>query len=203
MGSISNHLGWLAWSPVKELSMPTNNETNQVRRSLQQFQDGYAARDVKQLDAFMGLFVRNDDIEMIGIGAAMRGGDEWFQGWEQVRHIIKGDWTYWGDVQLDVEEAKITVSGDVAWLSTTGKVIQSQHFDESIRFFLNQMKEMLEDEEKDVDSRLVEVTHYGMRRIRERHKGVGHSWPMVLTAVLMKSDREWRFHTLHWSMPVD
>ena len=183
--------------------MPTNNEVNQVRQSLQHFQEGYFARDVKQLDTFMDLFLQDDGIEMIGIGAATRGGNEWFQGLEQVRYIIEGDWTYWGDVRLDVEGAKITLSGDVAWLSTTGNVIQSHHFDESIGFFLKQMREMLDDEEVDIDSRLIEATHFGMRRIRERHKGAGHSWPMVLTAVLVKSDQKWRFHTLHWSMPVD
>jgi hypothetical protein len=183
--------------------MPTNDETNQVRLRLQQFQDGYRARDVKQLDAFMELFLQNDEIEMIGIGAATRGGSEWFQGLEQVRYIIEGDWTYWGDVRLDVTGAKITVSGDVAWLSTTGQVIQSGHFDESITFFLNQMKQMLDDQEMDVDGRLIEATHFGMRRIRERHKGVGYGWPLVLTAVLVKPEQKWRFHTLHWSMPVD
>jgi hypothetical protein len=183
--------------------MSANDEISQVRKSLQRFQDGYTARDIMQLDAFMELFVQDGEIEMIGIGAGTRGGNEWFQGSDQVRSIIEGDWTYWGDVKLDVEGAKITAYGEVAWLSTTGQVIQSAHFDESIGFFLNQMKEMLEDENQDIDSRLMEATHFGMRRIRERHKGVGHAWPMVLTAVLMKVDQQWRFHTLHWSMPVD
>jgi hypothetical protein len=49
----------------------------------------------------------------------------------------------------------------------------------------------------------MEATHFGMRRLRERHKGEGHSWPFVLTAVLVRSDDGWRFHTIHWSMPVD
>ena len=41
-----------------------------VRAVLQQFQDGYLARDVTKLDEFMMLFAPDEDIELIGIGAA-------------------------------------------------------------------------------------------------------------------------------------
>jgi hypothetical protein len=53
----------------------------------------------------MDLFLQSDEIELIGIGASMRGGNEWFQGVEAVKSIIEGDWEYWGDVILDVEGA--------------------------------------------------------------------------------------------------
>jgi hypothetical protein len=32
------------------------------------------------------------------------------------RYIVEGDWTYWGDVKLDVDGARITAQGDAAWL---------------------------------------------------------------------------------------
>ena len=38
-------------------------------------------------------------------------------------------------------------------------------------FYINQMKGLLEDEDLDLDGRLMEATHFGMRRLRERHKG--------------------------------
>ena len=43
-----------------------------VRAVLQRFQDGYRGRDVTQLDKFMALFAPDDDIELIGVGAAKR-----------------------------------------------------------------------------------------------------------------------------------
>ena len=52
------------------------------------------------------------------------------------------------------------------------------------------------------DQKLMEATHYGMRRLRERSKGIGHSWPLTFTAVLIRNGEDWRFHTLHWAMPV-
>ena len=181
----------------------TTNHISEVRSALQKFQDGYTSRDVTRLDQFMQLFVQDESIEMIGIGASKRAENEWFEGLDRVRYIVEGDWTYWGDVKLDVDGAKITVHGDAAWLSTTGTVTQTETFDKAIQFHLDDMKAIFDTEGLSADEKLIEATHYGMRRLRERSKGLGHSWPFTFTAVLMKDGNEWRFHTLHWAMPVD
>ena len=175
----------------------------EVRATLQQFQAGYTARDLTKVDEFMTLFAPAEDIELIGVGAAKRAATEWFVGPAAIRDIVEGDWTYWGNVELDVAGAQIHVRGEVAWLSTTGAVVQSQAFDKALPQYLQQMKELLENEAFDADTQLVEATHFGMRRLRERSKGLGHAWPFTFVAVLIKSDGAWRFHTIHWSMPVD
>lgn len=174
-----------------------------VREILQQFQDGYKERDGTKLDEFMNLFLQQDDIELIGIGAAVRGGNEWFTGLQPVREIIESDWTYWGDVTLDVAGAKITVLQNVAWLSTSGTLAQTDTFEKALPFYLNQMKELLANAEQSPEANMMEATHFGIRRLRERQKGIGYKWPLVLTAVLIQTDGHWRFHTIHWSMPVD
>ncbi len=174
-----------------------------VRAVIQHFQDGYRARDVTQLDEFMALFAPDDDIELIGVGAAKRAATEWFIGPAAIRDIVEGDWTYWGNVELDVAGAQIHVRGETAWLSTTGAVVQTQAFDKALPQYLQQLKAILENDELDPDTQLVEATHFGMRRLRERSKGVGYAWPFTLVAVLIKSGGAWRFHTIHWSMPVD
>lgn len=183
--------------------MQADMAVEQAREALQRFQEGYIARDLSRLDEFMHLFVPEGDPELIGIGASEPGGNEWFVGHEAIREIIESDWTYWGDVWIDVEGARISARGDVAWLSTVGKVTQTGALDEALPFYLQQMKDLLQKEEMGPDGRLMEATHYGIRRLRERHKGKGHAWPFVLTAVLVQSEGRWRFHTLHWAMPVD
>ena len=180
-----------------------DQNSRDVRAVLQKFQDAYTARDLAGLDDCMQLFVQDDSIEMIGIGAAKRAATEWFEGVERVREIIESDWKYWGDVRLDVDSAKITVRGEVAWLSTTGTVTQTQAFDTAIQFHLNDMKAIFDQEGLSADEKLMEATHYGMRRLRERAKGLGYSWPFTFTAVLIKEGTEWHFHLLHWAMPVD
>ena len=87
-----------------------------VRAALQKFQDGYTPRDVSKLDEFMQLFVQDDSIEMISVGASKRAANEWFEGLSRIREIVENDWMYWGDVRFDVEGAKITVQGEAAWL---------------------------------------------------------------------------------------
>ena len=153
----------------------------------------------------MQLFLPSDEIELIGIGASARNENEWFQGPKRIREIVESDWTYWGDVRLEVGEAKITVMGDVAWLSTVGAILQTDHIrtDEVTGFSLRQMKEILENESLSPSSRVMETTHFGMRRLREREKPAGYRWPFVFTAVLVKREGRWAFHTIHWSMPVD
>ena len=183
--------------------MQAEPSTAQVRDTLRQFQEGYTARDLSRLDEFMDLFAPQGSPELIGIGASVRGGNEWFEGPDAIREIVESDWTYWGDVWIDVDGARISALGDVAWLSTTGKITQTDTHDEALPFYLEQMKEMLGNQEWDADEQLVEATHFGMRRLRERLKGKGHTWPFVLTAVLVQIEARWRFHTIHWSMPVD
>lgn len=181
------------------------NPSKEIHQVLQDFQDGYIARDIARLDEFMKLFVPGDEAELIGIGASARNQNEWFQGTERIREIIESDWRYWGDVKLEVNEAKITVMGDVAWLSTVGAILQTDHIhtDEVTRFTLKQMKELVDDETLSPRARLVEAAHFGVRRWREREKPAGYPWPFVFTAVLAKQEGQWRFHTIHWSMPVD
>ena len=62
---------------------------------------------------------------------------------------------------------------------------------------------MEQEEDVDPDAKLMEATHFGLRRLRERQKGMGYKWPFVLTAVLVNSSGSWHFSTIHWSMPVD
>jgi hypothetical protein len=178
------------------------DETGAVRSVLHRFQDGYTARDVNQLDAFMQLFVQSDDIELIGVGATKRGGPEWFQGLAAIREIVEGDWTYWGDVRLNLEGARITILGNAAWLSTDGDLISNQDYDKALPFYLDTMKELLVKEDLSLDARVAEVTQFGVNRLRDRIYGVGHPWPFTFTAVLVKTDGAWRFHTIHWSFPA-
>jgi len=176
-----------------------------IRHVLQSFQDGYSMREISKLDQFMKLFIPGEDTELIGIGASTRNQNEWFQGYDRIREIIESDWKYWGDVRLEVDQAKITVKDEVAWLSTVGAILQTDHIltDEVTSFSLQQMKDLLDNDTLKPRDRLVEATHFGVRRWREREKPTGHSWPFVFTAVMVLQDGQWRFHTIHWSMPVD
>ena len=179
------------------------SDSEEVRSQLQKFQDGYTARDLTQVEAFMGLFVKSDEIELVGVGARKRGGSEWFQGWQAIREIVEGDWTYWGDVRLDVAGAKISVLGDVAWLSTSGDLLKTEESEKAFPLYMDMMKEILENEKLDLATRLTDATVFGVKQMRDRTKAIGHAWPFTFTAVLVRKPEGWRFHTIHWAMPPD
>jgi hypothetical protein len=182
-----------------------NNSIQEILQVLVAFQDGYTARDISKLDQFMELFLPGDEVEFLGTGASTRNGNEWCQGSKRIREIIESDWKYWGDVRLDIKDARVTVMDDVAWLSTPGAVLQTNNIydDEVTRYYLEHIKELIDDDTLSQKERLVEATHYGVRRWRRREKPIGYPWPLVFTAVLVKQEGQWRFHTVHWSMPVD
>jgi hypothetical protein len=160
--------------------MENLTEIDKVRNLLQKFQDGYTHRDLEKLDEFIDMFDQSSEVEFIGIGASERGGNEWFLGLEKIREIIESDWEYWGQVDIDVEGAKITINGDAAWLTTTGTLEQTDTFDTALPIYLEQMKKMLEDDAKDPVDKLIEASHFGVRRLRERLKGWGTNGPSSL-----------------------
>jgi hypothetical protein len=174
-----------------------------VRMLLQAFQAGYSARDLNKVDEFMDLFHSSDRIELIGISAAERGGREWFVGRKAVREIILSDWEFWGEVNFDIGDAQINIKDQVAWVTMTGKLIQTGTHEAAMSQYLDQMKALLRGDSEDPEEDMLEAVHFGIRRLWERAKGPGFAWPFVLTAVLLKEDGVWRFHTIHWSMPVD
>jgi len=176
--------------------------TDSVRATLVEFGRGYAARDLSRLDTFMELFAARDDIEMIGVGAAERSGYEWFEGPGAIRDVIESDWTYWGTVNIDTDHAKITCVGETAWVSMTGTLTVGAEYEKAYPDYLKQMQEMLADESRSLDDRLTDATHFGVCRLRDRMRGSGAQWPVVISAVLISTDKMWRFHTLHWSFPA-
>lgn len=173
-----------------------------VRQTLQTLYDGYQKRDIENIDTFMRIFSTSEDLEMIGISATEPGEYEWFNGFKAVKDIVISDWTYWGDVDFTVDNAHIVVNENMAWLTTYGSLKQNSDNTESMPFFKKQMQELLEGDSSDSDQ-MFEAVHFGIRRLLEKNRGIGASYKMVITAVLVKEEEEWKFQMLHWSMPVD
>lgn len=175
---------------------------NGVRKTLQEFYDGYQKRDIENVDKFMELFSLSEDIEMLGISATEPGAYEWFKGREDIEEIIVSDWTYWGDVDFTVENAHIVLNGNTAWFTTYGELKQNSDNSDSMPFFKKQMLELLDSDKSDADQ-MFEAVHFGIRRLLEKNRGVGAAYKLVITGVLVLEDEKWRLQMLHWSMPVD
>lgn len=175
---------------------------NEILNTFEKFAQGYEKRHIEDIDNFMTLFCDDEDTQMIGIGATVPEKYEWFTGKREIKEIILSDWNFWGNVEFDIKNIRLTIKGDTAWFSLCAKLEQIEQSDETLSFFAENMKQMLEDKNMSAHDKMFEAAHFGMRRVRECNLGAGHMWSMVITGVLVKTD-DWQFHTLHWSMPVD
>jgi len=178
-------------------------EEIEVRAVLNALKDAYHERNLAKLDHAMDLFDEDEQIEMIGIGAYQRNGLEWFVGHDRIREIIAGDWEYWGNVEMDVNGAQIHVHGEIAWVSMTATLLQSNAFEKALPQYREQMETLLNEAGADPKIAMLNAAFYGMGRLRDSIKPVGEGWPMVITLVLIKRKHGWKFHTLHWSVPAE
>lgn len=170
--------------------------------TIEKFIQGYIKKDTNEIEEFIKLFSDQANVEMIGIGATTPGNYEWFIGLEQIKDIILSDWQNWGNVVFDKDTLVITEKDNTAWFRICAKLEQIDSSPETWDFFLSQMKDLLDKEGVKAEDKMFNATHYGIRRLYERNLGKGHMWSMVVTGVLVKEDI-WKFHTLHWSMPVE
>jgi hypothetical protein len=186
------------------------SDIQSVRDTLRKFQDGYERRDIRQIEEFRDLFVPEDDLEIIGTGAIEPGDDEWCLGLEAASALVENDWVGWGDLILDVADARIHVLGEVAWLATTGTVTMDLDPTETARDYLTYLQEVASDESIAPQARLTEIMRGATNTLFEVERGKMYIWPLRFTAVLVRrpasgngngpvSGDRWVFHQVQFS----
>lgn len=175
-----------------------------VRDTLRAFQDGYDRRDKSLLPEYRKLFVPEDELEVIGTGGIDPGGDEWCLGLDAACSLVENDWEGWGDLVLDVADARIHVEGDVAWLATTGTVSMDLDVTETYRDYLTYLSEVAADEEMEPRARMLEILRGTSNTLFEAESGSRYIWPLRFTAVLVRrpggsGEKTWLFHQIQYS----
>jgi hypothetical protein len=89
-----------------------------VLDSLRVFQTGYDRRDLNELPDLMKRCF-DPDVSVLAMGTNPL---EWINGYARVRAFIAHDWTNWGRVHLDLDNAQISTEGPTAWIATLGTV---------------------------------------------------------------------------------
>jgi hypothetical protein len=182
--------------------MAASNPLDEVRGVLRAFQDGYTRRDPSAIDAFMTLFVPEDDLEVIGTGGVRPGVDEWYLGRTGVRELIASDWEGWGDLALDVDGAHIHTLGDVAWLAASATVTMNLVAEDNYRNYLQRMKSIIDETDWPPQEKLLYLLRGGTNTLYELHRGERFVWPLRFTAVLVRREGAWRFHQMQFSFPT-
>lgn len=116
----------------------SNKEVLDIMEVLHKLKDGYRKRDIEKVEDFVEeLFIRGDETCILGTGTG-----ELFLGIEQVKELLKSDWQYWGDVNIDLENIYIDKKDDVAWFATTGTLKNTfedtnERYDNYVNFIKN------------------------------------------------------------------
>jgi len=82
-----------------------------IKHLLQVFQTAYRARAVEEVDAFLdSTFGKQGFASIIGTGDG-----ELCLSRQSIRDLFISDWKYWGELELDIENAIIREHGKAAW----------------------------------------------------------------------------------------
>ncbi len=171
----------------------------EIRALLERFQDGYTKRDLNQVDAFLDLFTQ--DIEVIGTNGLKPGVDEWYMNRETAREIVYGDWQGWGDVRLDLGAASIHSRGEVGWIAVPATV-SMRIGAENYASYLEYVQDFLAKSPLSAEQKLLYILRGGTNTVYELRRGEQFTWPLRLTAVVVREPEGWKFAQINFSFPT-
>ena len=177
-----------------------NSPEEQVRKTLQFFQEYYTRRDPTLLPEFLDLMT--EDLEVIGTNGVRPGEDEWYQDRNAAREVFLEDWQGWGDVRLDVPSARIRVHAEVAWLSCAGTVEMKIETEKGFADYLAFVKRYIDSEGLTAEQKLVYLLRGGTNTLYELRRGETFVWPIRFTAVLKMESEGWKFQQMQFSFPT-
>jgi len=178
-----------------------NEEITQIHALLERFQLGYTHRDVSRIDEFMQMFNQDDSLEIIGTSASGNDRSEWCVGPEMARELFLSDWEYWGDLRLDLDCVKMQIHNDVSWISIPGQVEQDFNRNDQYKSYLKFVKSSL-DKEIDPEEKILRIQLGCANKLYELQRGEHFTWPIVLTAVLVKRSESWLFQQMRFGFPT-
>ena len=182
-----------------------NNKDNREKiiKVLEEFQEGYSKRDLNKVDSFMDeIFVKDDNLLVIGTSAIGVDSNEWCEGYEKVKSLIEDDWKYWGDLKLNIDKAKISLESDSACISIEGIVSEIMKNENYYNFRLDLIKQTLEKEDTSSKSKLREILQGASDTLYETNKGEEYNWPVRISGMMVKRESRWLFSHLHFSYPI-
>ncbi len=177
-----------------------------ILAKIEYLQTAYQKRDLSKLDEFMDyLYGDNEKISMIGTSD-----NEVYFTKENAKKLYAGDWQYWGDLDLQVENAEIRLNGDTAWIHLPGTVKSSFSTSEEVyKKFLGFIAEFYDgktfDSAKPVQTKLAEINWLLAHLLHDRNKDKqrNYFWEMRLFLVFRKEGDNWFLQHSQFSFPKE
>ncbi|MEI5908336.1 hypothetical protein WAK64_14860 [Bacillus spongiae] len=183
---------------------PLNQEdVIKIKKVLTKFQAGYTKRNVEVLDDFIGeVFVQNE--RMITVGTSR---SEWCFGRNELKELLKSDWMYWGNLTVNIENAKINTKGNSAWFLADSTISWDTTED------AEEWRQDLVDDFFKKNGRFVHFSPAArVAMLNEKllfiMKSFAHkqkeplTFPIRLSGGLVRQDQSFRINRLHFSVPM-
>ncbi|GAA0127368.1 hypothetical protein UT300019_32720 [Clostridium sp. CTA-19] len=176
-----------------------DKEVNEIQKVLEILQEGYDKRDASLVNYYgEKLFHHDENLYIFGTDNG-----ENFHGFEESKELLKCDWKYWGDFNVNKENAYISVLGDMAvviskafikfkFLEKTVCTWPKSNFEYFIRENKKQ-KELLQNMLFSINMSLNCLESYNENSI----------CPMRFFGVLVKKKGKWKFNHMHFSDIVE
>lgn len=174
----------------------SNKEISEIIETLRQLKDGYAKRDIESVDNFVEeLFIKSDDTYILGTGTG-----ELSLGIEEVRTLLRDDWEYWGDVNIDLEHAITSKRGEVSWVTVCGLLKGKLTEDELYARALEELENLFQSDISPKD-KLFAIHRSIAYLLKESAMGQDYTCPIRLTAVVTNQMGGPVFQNIHFSFP--
>lgn len=185
----------------KVLPIPKEDslEIREVQEVLKVFQEAYDKRDVSLVDHYgEELLLNDEDFSLFGTGQG-----EIFHGFKGGKDLFESDWKYWGDFNVNRENAYISILGNVAVVETKclikftwGEERVCSWPKGSLEWYLKEKKS-----NKELAESMLESIN-GALSILEVSDDKS-TLPMRFVGVLLKKEGKWRFIHMHFSDVVE
>lgn len=174
-------------------------EISEVQEVLRVFQEAYDKRDAGLVDSYgEELLLNDEDFSLFGTGQG-----EIFHGFNGGKQLFESDWKYWGDFNLNRENAYISILGSVAVVETKSLIKFSWGEEKVCSWpkggFEWYLKEKKSNKEL-AELMLSEIN--GALSVLEVSEDKS-TLPMRFIGVLVKRVDKWRFIHMHFSDAVD
>ncbi len=188
------------------LPSPRDPERDAIRSLLARVQEGYLARDTALLDGWLEEnFTEQPDL--LGTNAVFPGDFEWRSGRGAAREMFANDWLRFGDLEMFIEDAEVTLLGDAAWATvfatatrdpTQGAFYRSA--EASRDGSLSRIRDLTEAPIPSMRA-LYEIIQDASLVLAQYERSPIFVWPLRMTFLLVRTEAEWRIAELHWSWP--
>jgi len=150
---------------------------NNIKNFMREFQVAYQSKDIPNVSVFVSKFFTQNAV-YYGTSST-----ELCVGSEKIISLVKYDWSYWGLLELDIDNAHVNICGDAAGFVTTGCVkwnIPKESFLEKVKA---DIREAL-DSPCSLKECTMRVNNLTSKALLESERGELHILPIRISAML-------------------